>query len=774
MRPNHFEHGINQKPEGPLEPKLNSVSMKKLALLTLLSTLVSVSVRADVIWQEPFAYTNGNIEVTSTNVVGGVLVTNWIRHSGSGNDAYVTNQTLQVSATGGTISRQDDIHRNFPAAYTNSAIPVYYSFIINCTGLPNAAGTYFAHIQNQATSFQGKLFALVGTNLCLPNTFRLGAAGAANNASVIFPTDLALNQNYQVVVEWDPVLLFATTIWVNPLSSSDVNLISSDTVSTPGIAASLSFRQASSFGNFYCTVSNLVVATTFDEAATNVLASNSVPPSIAYDLKSITNFVAVPSRLSVVAAGQGQADFAYLWQKDGVDFSNPNGNSNVLSFASPVLGDTGQYGVVVSNTLTGAKISSSTVLMWVTNGPPQITLEPTNQGVFPGKTVTISVAAVGTPTLYYSWSYNNGAPTNADPATTNTPNLVIDNVQTNNGTLGKYSCLITNDYGSTNSFTNTLSLLTPQTVTIDTLRGAVDSTFFLPTNTSVYYTVSNAVVYTLEVTNLDGSVNGGVFTASPNGEFFIQDGTGGIAVFVSGGASIQPRQGDIVNITGPLGNFNSLLQFNLSASDPSHIVTIVGHTNTLPTPTVLPFTFTNGAAPFISVSNVIRKYEGKLVTLTNCYFAAYAPGATFVSGNYILTNLAGNTFTMFLNSANSHLIGQPIPPFAWTITGPMGYFNSTTAVNRSGGFELDPSSYADIVVGPPAPTGTIGVSANSGPATVTWNAQPYVGYSVLWSTNVAGPYMLVASNLTFSSASGSFTDTVNTNLPASFYKITSP
>src|ERR1019366_10681701 len=88
------------------------------------------------------------------------------------------------------------------------------------------------------------------------------------------------------IVEWDPVNLYSITLWVNPVSASDVKLISSDAVSSPGIAANYTFRQASSFGNWFCTISNLVVATTYDEAATNVWAYNSVNPSIAYPLRS--------------------------------------------------------------------------------------------------------------------------------------------------------------------------------------------------------------------------------------------------------------------------------------------------------------------------------------------------------------------------------------------------------------------------------------------------------------------------------------------------------
>jgi hypothetical protein len=758
--------------------------MKKLTALVLLSILAAVSARADVIWQELFNYSNGPISVTGTNVVGGVMVTNWILHSGSPDD-YVNNGRLENAATGGTLNRSGDVHRNFPAAYTNGGpIVVYASFILNCTNLPNAAGTYFAHFYTNSSQFFCKLFALVGTNLCLPNTYRLGVSGNANGPSVIFPNDLALNQDYQVVIKWDPVTDWAATLWVSPASSSDVSVESRDPIvqSQTCPVQAFAFRQASSFGNWFCTVSNLLVATTFDEAASTVWTYNSVNPSIVYPLKAVTNYVEVPAQLSIVAAGQGLANFNYRWQKDGVDFANPNGNSNILPFAFPEVTDTGYYGVIVSNVFTGVTVTNSAVLMWVTNGPPIIAVQPTNQAVYPGKNVSISVVAQGTPTLVYSWLFNGGAPTNAnvDPATTNTATLVVNNVQSGNGTLGKYNCLIVNDYGSTNSYTNNLTLLTPQTVNIDALHGFVDNTLFQPTNTSLYYTVTNAVVYTREVTNSSGAVNGGPFTAAPNAEFFMQDGSGGIAVFVSGGAASQPRQGDIVTVTGPLGTFNSMLQFSLNSADTSQSVTVTGHTNSLPAPVVLPFSFTNGVG-FVSVSNVIRHYEGLLVTLTNCYFPANYVGANFTGATYVMTNASGGSFRLFLNSANTNVIGQPIPQFARTVTGPMVYFvgaGTLTTANLSSGFEIVPSAYSDIVAGPPTPVASAGGVGASGAGVVNWVAVPFVPYSVWWSTNVALPFTnqwaLIATNLTFNTASGTFSDTVNTNLPASFYRISSP
>jgi hypothetical protein len=774
--------------------------MKKLTTLVLLSFLAVASVRADVIWHELFNYADGPIIVNSTNAVPPTNAV-WARFSGtaSPSDLIVNKRRLEVWTTvSGGLPRQDDCGRMFSitnnSSFTNAHRLIYVSFIVNFTNLPTANGSYFALFKYGAassSSFEGKLWALSGnqapvtTNVFnnLPNTFRLGVS-AANSAipSAVFGQDLALNTDYQVVLLWDPVNDWSLSLWVDPVSSSDTKAESSDSytpyaVTTNNIADDFAFRQATGFGGFL-TVSNLVVATTYDEAATNVWAYNSGKPSIVYPLQGTTNFVGFPSQLSIVAAGQGLADFNYRWQMNGVDYDNPNGNSNVLPFSSPDLPDSGYYGVIVSNVFTGVTVTNLPVLLWITNGPPIIITQPASQAVYAGKIVTTSVVAQGTPTMNYSWLFNGGAPTNTnvDPTTTNTPSLVIRNIQSGNGTLGKYNCLISNDYGSTNSFTNTLTLLTPTTVNIDYLRGLVDPAFFLPTNTTAYYTVANAVVYTREVTNADSTVNGGPFTGSANGEFYIQDSSGGICVFVAGGTHIQPRQGDIVTITGPLSQFNSLLELNLSTSDPSTSLTVTGHTNSLPAPVMLPFSFTNGSGAFVSVSNVIRHYEGLLVTLTNVYFPGNSVGTNFASGNYIMTNVNGGGFTFFLNAANVNIIGKPVPQFARTVTGPLGYYNTATATDRSSGFEIDPSAYSDIVAGPSAP---VGASSGGGSAgVIQWSAQPFVPYSVWWSTNVALPFTNqwtpIASGLTFSTTNGIFSDTLNTNQPTGFYRISSP
>src|SRR5207244_1328022 len=111
-------------------------------------------------------------------------------------------------------------------------------------------------------------------------------------------------------------------------------------------------------------------------------------------------------------------------------------------------------------------------------------------------------------------------------------------------------------------------------------------------------------------------------------------------------------------------------------------------------------------------------------TLTNIYFPDGFNGANFAAGTtVIMTNQAGVQFRLFMNSAMKNLDGQPIPPFAWTVSGPMSFFLSSTATDRSGGFELDPTSYDEIVTNPPPPV-TSSISVTGSSATITWTAQP--------------------------------------------------
>ncbi len=731
--------------------------MKKTLVATFLIGLTALSVRADLIWYESFNYVNGPIIATGTNSDGS---TNWFRHSGSASpsDAIVSNAKLQNSATGGTLSRQDDVNRRMVAPYTNSQTVVYASFTVNCTNLPTASN-YFAHFMASGTVLQGRVFGLPGS---LPGTWRLGASGAAGTPNKIFPMDLAPNTDYQVVLSWDPVTTFSATLWVNPLSSTDLSVSSSDAVTLPPASTAFGFRQASSFSSAFFNITNLATATSFDEAATNVWSTNAVAPLVVNQPKGGTNYVGDPVNLSIVAAGQGLANLNYQWRKDGANISNPSGNSNVFSIASASVLDSGNYDVVVT-TPFGLSATSLPASLWITNPPvpPTIKLQPANTSVYFGQTATLSVNASGPGTLTYAWYYNGSPATGPNVSGADTPTLTIANVQTNNGTTGTYRCDVSNIYGTTPSANAVLTALPVPEVKIGYLRSLVDPVFFLPTNTTALWTVTGIVT---SHTNL---------TSTGNSSFYLQDDTGGLDVFVGGRVDTQPEAGDSVTVTGPLGQFNSLLELNLSATDPSHQVVTNSHGNLLPAGKVLPFSFTNSPA-FGGVGNAIRLYQGSVVTFTNVYFPDGFAGTNVFAGglNYIITNAAGETFAFRVDARVGDIIGKPIPPFAWTVSGPMSYFLGNTVADRSSGYQLLPTLYADIVTNAPPPV--VGeISTSQGRPVLSWLAQPYMSYSIYRATNVAGPYLPLITGQTFNSTAGLGTDTNLINAPV-FYRITSP
>jgi len=605
------------------------------------------------------------------------------------------------------------------------------SFTIICTNLPTAVSNYIAHFNAVNGTQQGRVFAMLGT---LPGTWRLGISAQAGGVNQIYPVDLARDVPYQVVVGWNPtagevdgIASLAAKLWVNPISAADASVITGD-AATSLAAGAYAFRQAAGTTSFFAAITNLAVATTFDEAATNVWNVTPLPPVVVYQPQNTTNFEGAPVIISLVAAGQSLGNLTYQWVKDGNNISNPAGNANVYSIASLSLLNVGEYRVVVANPTTGLSVTSQVAFVAVDARtiPPFFTVSPKNTTNFFGQTATLTASAAGPQPITYQWTYNGGPITSPNVSGADSPTLVITGVHTNNGTAGNYAVVASNQYGPSTNASAFVAAIPVPAASIGFLRTQVDPVFFLPTNTTALYTVTGIVT---THTNI---------TTSGNCSFYMQDDTGGINVFF-GGSTARPLAGDSVTVTGPLGQFNSLLELNLTSSDPAHSLAINSSGNSLPPGQVLPLSFTNGVG-LGGVGESIRKFQGLVVTLTNVYFVN--AGGTFASGqNFTVTNLAGETFAVRVDSRVFDIIGQPIPPFAWTVTGPMAFFLGTTATNRSGGYQLLPTRYADIVTTePPAITTAVSVSGN-GKRTLTFDAVPYNhAYTILASTNVAGPY----------------------------------
>jgi hypothetical protein len=704
--------------------------MKRILLTIALSTVAITSIRADLIWFEPFNYTSGqHIVTSSTNL--------WVQNTGLTDD-IVNNGRLE-NASGAPLSRTGDVERRIAATagspYTNGQQVTYASYIINCTNFPSSSSfTYHFHFVSLANGFLGKLFTLT-TSASLPNTWRIAASGSANTPSANLNIDLATNVNYQIVQAYDPINAL-TKIWVNPVSSNDVCVTSTDLVSGTPTNGWFQSRQSTD-GNFFATIDNLSLATTFDEALTNTLGTNAVSPTVLRSPASRTNFVGDIVSLAALVAGQGQANMTYQWQLEGTNIVNPagNGNTNVFVINSAVATDSGNY-TLIATTPFGLSATSTVCYLWVTNPPipPTITVQPaTNTSVYTHLTATLNVTASGPPPLSYTWSYNGGA-LGGNVSGDGTPTLTISDVQAANGTAGAYQVVVANTYGSATSTVANVSVLIPPAVSIAYLRTLVDPTTYNATNSSILYEATGTVT---TFTNI---------TSGNTSSYYLQDSTAGINIFATFASTFRPMQGDRVTWVGFLSSFSSGLELGAdSVNSPASSYTIISNNLPLPAPRVIAFNITNN----LDFSE--KTLEGSVVMLTNVYFGTNAGNVISAAANstIVVTNANGETFNVFFSSLDLDTVGRTLPSFARSVVGIFTQNLPNTTTPRNQGYSITVTRFSDIVTDAP-PAVTLAVSHSGNKTTLTWpnvswdNVNYSYGsnysYTVLAASTVTGPY----------------------------------
>ena len=140
---------------------------------------------------------------------------------------------------------------------------------------------------------------------------------------------------------------------------------------------------------------------------------------------------------------------------------------------------------------------------------------------------------------------------------------------------------------------------------------------------------------------------------------------------------------------------------------------------------------------------------------------------TFVSATGLGVNNSGVvnwTIGNLANGGSSNITLMVKAPTSGLIT------NSAKVAATTADGNLANNSSAKVItsVAPIPVAGPIAISG--GNPVISWNAVAGPTYSVLWSTNVAGPYSQIATGLT----SSPYTDSAHPDQTMGFYKITSP
>ncbi len=631
----------------------------------------------------------------------------WTNHSGTGGIAVSGGQLYD-----GQIY-SSDVSTLLPGGpYAPVGTDMFYaSFTVNFQILPTGnGGYYFAHFKDYGTSnFRARLFAL--TNNAGTGKFRLGIASAAGSAAYTNTTDLIVGTTYTVVMRYvNPTNTFApvsSTLWINPTSEASPSGTAND-ATTPIAISMYAFRQPGSTtagiaaSGATVAIDNLLVGTTFAD----VVSGSVNPPTIIVQPQDVTVFAGVNASFTNLAAGDPTLIYQWYSVTNNVTNAIAGATGLTVSLTGLATNQSGLYFAMVTNS-AGTNFTRSAVLTVSPQPiPPTITNQPVNATAIVGDTVTLKVGAYGLPAPAYQWKSvtNNGVVliTNnmagANVAGTNSDTLTFTGILASEA--GTYFCTITNassvGYMQTNSALAVITVNPPPAISIANFRAKVDGSF-APTNTAAIYTLTGIVTTWADMTGV------------ANSEFYMQDASGGIAVFWSGANATTnlPPAGALVQVSGPMAAFNGLLEIEPVFTNSLHSVVILSTNNPLPKAQPLPFDPNVSGYPATAKNATMDKLEGMYLVASNVMLSLSTPN--FVSGaNDIITNnvrhvlsatnsvatinftnQAGQQYILFIN-AQSGLPNQAKYTGPVTIYGVLGYFTSA-------GYEFTPSRFADIV-----------------------------------------------------------------------------
>lgn len=219
------------------------------------------------------------------------------------------------------------------------------------------------------------------------------------------------------------------------------------------------------------------------------------------------------------------------------------------------------------------------------------------------------------------------------------------------------------------------------------------------------YTIGTPVTITGIVTVADSVFNR--FSTA----IHVQDGTGGIYVFQSGGVfQWNVNLGDSVTVAGAIAHF-------LGMTEVTNLTTLSIHERERPVPVPAALTCAQVAATF-DPATFREDHEGRLIRIDNVTITAgnwpVNPG-----GNATLTINDGTGSTTLLINQNSELNGSPAPPTVFSVIGVLQQEDSSSPYTS--GYRIVPRYRIDITgQGPTILTGPSVVDLTPTSARVIW------------------------------------------------------
>ena len=405
----------------------------------------------------------GSYSIIVTNPGGSVTSSNAILTVISSPIITVQPATNQSMAVGGT------------AAFSVTAIgqvPLSYHWQFNGSNLVNGgriigATTSMLTVTNAQTTNSG-IYSVTVTNIA-------GSVTSSNAVLLVtnIPPAITLQPTNQTVTVTSNVTFVVTATGTVPLNYqwqfNGTNLTNGGNISgaTTNVLK-ISPAQLTNSGNY------TVVVTNAGGAVTSSVAMLTVASSPVITLQPTNQTMAVGATATFVITAVGIVPLSYQWQVNGTNLAN-GGNisgatANTLTISNAQTTNSGTYTVIVTN--VAGSVTSSNAVLTVTNIPPAIIVQPTNQIVTVTSNVTFVVTATGTAPLSYQWQLDgtnlvdggqiNGAISNL---------LTITSAQPTNS--GTYTVTVTNNGGSVISSNAILTVATSPVIVLQPTNQAI-------------------------------------------------------------------------------------------------------------------------------------------------------------------------------------------------------------------------------------------------------------------------------------------------------------
>jgi hypothetical protein len=247
-----------------------------------------------------------------------------------------------------------------------------------------------------------------------------------------------------------------------------------DSATSPSLV--LSNFQLSLEGDYDCVVNDAVSSVTSATARLTAL----IKPVILQQPQPSTNVVLAGQDASMSAQASGNQPMSIRWRRRGATYTNGVVVNTFTTTPTNVLVSTtltvtnasylnnGDYFDVTITNISGSSGTSQRAYLIVTNGLPEITVQPTNLLVNAGSNATFITKFMGNPAVTYQWWYNwtNLLAEGASLLATNqqTNSLTVTNVQATNE--GDYVLILNNGFGSVTSAVATLTLRKPPVILV--------------------------------------------------------------------------------------------------------------------------------------------------------------------------------------------------------------------------------------------------------------------------------------------------------------------